>query len=83
MIRQPEETAGLWQQSIPRQAYEVDAFVYIRIDVPLLHTGFSNEGDELKKARYPDGQPSNWTLMNCNDIIQDEFQGTNDKHIVI
>lgn len=55
----------------------------IRIDMLLLRTALRNEGDELKYACDPDGRTSNRAALNCNGIIGDKFEGTNNEFIAI
>lgn len=63
------------RQSISRQAYEAQAPVDIRIDVPLLRTVLIKEGYELEKSRDP--------THSFNDVIRAELQGTDDECIVV
>lgn len=48
-------------ETIPRQACKAGASVDIQIDVLLLHTGFSNEGDNLKIA-------CNFANLSCSEL---------------
>lgn len=52
-----KDSSGTFQmQSILRQAYEAEGFVYVWFDMLLVHSVFINEGDEIKKVGDSEGR---------------------------